>query len=121
MIDMNEVIALARTGKFDELRARGIQFSDGKLEEKEGWAKPCFHGQRAHYFVQVSADAIGKNGRYRTWRSVCGKEATTSDKAPMFGLGSWERCKACLKKRNVTRSRDATVSLHNENLTSQGE
>ena len=119
MIEMNEVINLARAGKFDELSKRGIQITDGKLEQAEGWAKPCFHGQRAHYFVQTSADAIGPQGRYRTWKSVCGTE--TSDKAPMFGMGSWERCKTCLKKRNVTRSRDASVSLHEQNLTRQEE
>ncbi len=116
---MQEVIGLARAGKFDELSKRGIQISGGKLEQAEGWAKPCFHGQRAHYFVQTSADAIGPQGRYRTWRSVCGTETTTSDKAPMFGMGSWERCKTCLKKRNAARSRDATVSMQTLNLTRQ--
>ncbi|HEY0287165.1 MAG TPA: hypothetical protein VGC62_09170 [Pseudomonas sp.] len=119
MIDMNEVIALQQAGDFDELTRRAIQISDGKLEQTEGWAKPCFHGKRAHYFVQVSADAIGKYGRHRFWKAECGAEAVTHDKAPMFGMGNWERCKACLKKRNVTRSRDATVSAHTENLTSQ--
>jgi hypothetical protein len=119
VIDMNEVISLARSGKYDELGRRGIQISDGPLGQAEGWAKPCFGGARAHYFVQVSADAIGPGGRYRTWKSVCGTETTTSDKAPMFGMGSWDRCKSCLKKRNASRSAEATASLHSQNLTSQ--
>jgi hypothetical protein len=119
MIDMQEVIDMARAGRFEELAKRGIQITDGKLEQVEGWAKPCFGGSRAHYFVQTSADAIGPQGRYRTWKSVCGTETTTSDKAPMFAMGSYERCKSCLKKRNVTRSRDATVSMHTQNLTRQ--
>lgn len=121
MIDMNEVIALARGGKFNELSKRGVQISDGPLAQTEGWAKPPFHGMRAHYFVQVSADAIGKHGRYRGWKAICGAEATTHDKAPMFGRGSWERCKSCLKKRNAARSTDATVSMHAQNLTRQEE
>lgn len=117
MIDMNEVISMAHAGEFAELSRRGVQVTSGVLEQTEGWAKPCFHGKRAHYFVQVSADAIGKHGRYRTWKSVCGAETTTHDKAPMFGMGSWERCKVCLKKRNVTRSRDATQNTHSENVS----
>lgn len=107
MIDMNEVIKLQQQGDFAELTRRGVQITDGVLEQTEGWAKPCFHGKRAHYFVQVSADAIGKHGRYRTWKSVCGEETTTHDKAPMFGIGSYERCKNCLKKRNAARRRNA--------------
>lgn len=117
MIDMNEVIELAHAGRFEELSARGIQITGGKLEQVEGWAKPCFSGSRAHYFALASADAIGPQGRYRTWKSVCGTETTTSDKAPMFAMGSYERCKTCLKKRNVTRSRDATQNTHNENVS----
>ncbi|QZI68694.1 hypothetical protein K5F93_20120 [Pseudomonas protegens] len=112
MIDMNEVLELQRKGDFAELTRRGIQISDGKLEQAEGWAKACFSGSRAHYFVQVSADAIGPGGRYRSWKSVCGTEAITHDKAPMFGAGSWERCKACLKKRNAKRSLEATQIDH---------
>lgn len=119
MIDMTEVLALQRKGDFAELTRRGVQIAGGKLEQTEGWAKPPFHGMRAHYFVQVSADAIGKHGRYRTWKSVCGTETITHDKAPMFAMGSWDRCKSCLKKRNVTRSRDVTVSMHTQNLTNQ--
>lgn len=119
MTDMQEVIDMARAGRFKELSARGVQISDGKLEQTEGWAKPCFNGMRAHYFVQVSADAIGPGGRYRGWKAVCGAEATIHDKAPMFGVGSWERCKSCLKRRNAARSTAATVSLHTQNLTRQ--
>lgn len=119
MIDMKEVITLAKAREFAELTRRGVQITDGVLTQTEGWAKPAFHGMRAHYFVQVSADAIGKHGRYRAWRSLCGAETVTHDKAPMFGMGSWERCKNCLKRRNVTRSRDATVSVHTQNLTHQ--
>lgn len=112
MIDMNEVLELQRKGDFAELTRRGIQISDGKMEQAEGWAKPCFSGFRAHYFVQTSSDAIGPGGRYRSWKSVCGAEATTHDKAPMFGMGNWERCKACLKKRNAKRSLEATQVAH---------
>lgn len=119
MIDMHEVLRLAQAGRFAELSAMGVQISDGKLEHTAGWAKPAFHGRRAHYFTLASADAIGRHGRYRTWRSVCGTETTTHDKAPMFGTGSWERCKACLKKRNAARSRDATTSMHSQNMTGQ--
>jgi hypothetical protein len=119
MIDMNEVIAMQRAGQFAELARRGIQITDCKLDQVEGWAKPCFGGSRAHYFALVSADAIGPQGRYRTWKSICGTETTTSDKAPMFAMGSFERCKTCLKRRNVTRSRDATVSTQTNNLTNQ--
>ncbi|WP_110949531.1 hypothetical protein [Pseudomonas bohemica] len=119
MIDMQEVIDMQRAGRFEELAARGIQITDVKLEQVEGWAKPCFTKSKAHYFVQTSADAIGPGGRYRTWKSLCGTEAITSDRAPMFAIGSYDRCKACLKKRNATRSRDASASLHAQNLKSQ--
>jgi hypothetical protein len=119
MTDMEKVIEMAKAGRFAELSAQAVQISDGKLEQTEGWAKPAFHGQRAHYFTQVSADAIGRHGRHRAWRAVCGIEATTHDRAPMFGMGSWERCKACLKKRNAARSRDATVSMQVQNMTRQ--
>jgi hypothetical protein len=121
MTEMQEVIRLAQAGRFDELSAQGVQISDGKLEQTEGWAKPAFHGQRAHYFTQLSADAIGRHGRYRAWRAVCGAEAITHDRAPMFGIGSWERCKACLKRRNAARSRDATISMQAQNMTRQEE
>ncbi|RJX81302.1 hypothetical protein [Pseudomonas sp. LS-2] len=119
MIDMQEVIDMARAGKFEELAARGVQITDGKLEQIEGWAKPFFGGSRAHYFIQIAADTIGKHGRYRGWKAVCGAEATTHDKAPMFGMGSWQRCKSCLRKRNAERSADATVSLHTKDMTRQ--
>lgn len=121
MIDMQEVINMARAGRFEELSERGVQIAGDKIEQAEGWAKPFFGGSRAHYFVQVSSDVIGPGGRYRTWKSVCGTETITHDKAPMFAMGSWDRCKSCLKKRNVTRSRDATVSMHTQNLTRQEE
>ena len=80
MIDMNEVISLAQRGKLDELGRRGVQISDGPMAAIKGWAKPCFKGERAHYFVQAAADAIGPGGRYRTWKSVCGTETTTTDR-----------------------------------------
>jgi hypothetical protein len=119
MIDMEEVIALQQAGDFEELTRRGIQMSGGALGLKEGWGKAPFHGMRAHYFVEVASDAIGKHGRHRFWRAVCGAEAVTHDKASMLAMGNWERCKVCLKKRNVTRSRDATHNTHNENVSQQ--
>lgn len=117
MTDMNEVIALQQSGDFEELKRRGIQISDGALGLKEGWGKAPFHGMRAHYFVEVASDAIGKHGRHRFWRAECGTEAVTHDKAQMLGMGSWERCRACLKKRNVKRSSDATQSTDTENVS----
>ena len=117
MTDMNEVIALQQSGDFEELKRRGIQISDGALGLKEGWGKAPFHGMRAHYFVEVASDAIGKHGRHRFWRAECGTEAVTHDKAQMLGMGSWERCKACLKKRNVKRSSVTTQLAHNENVS----
>ncbi len=117
MTDMNEVIALQQSGNFEELTHRGIQISGGALGLKEGWGKAAFHGMRAHYFVEVASDAIGKHGRHRLWRAECGAEAVTHDKAPMFSMGSWERCETCLKKRNVKRSSVATLSMHNENVS----
>lgn len=117
MTDMKEVIALQQAGNFEELKRRGVQISDGALGLKEGWGKAAFHGMRAHYFVEVASDAIGKHGRHRFWRAECGAEAVTHDKAPMFAMGSWDRCKACLKKRNVKRSSVATLSTHNENVS----
>ncbi len=117
MTDMNEVIALQQSGDFEELKRRGIQMSDGALGLKEGWGKAPFHGMRAHYFVEVASDAIGKHGRHRFWRAECGAEAVAHDKAAMFAMGSWERCKVCLKKRNVKRSSVATLSMHNETVS----
>ena len=117
MTDMNEVIALQQSGNFEELTRRGIQISDGALGLKEGWGKAPFHGMRAHYFVEVASDAIGKHGRHRFWRAECGAEAVTHDKAAMFAMGSWERCKVCLKKWNVKRSSVATLSMHNETVS----
>lgn len=110
MTDMAEVIALQQAGDFEELKLRGIQISDGALGLKEGWGKAPFHGMRAHYFVEVASDAIGKHGRHRFWLAACGAEAVTHDKAQMLGIGSWERCKACLKKRNNQRSRGIPMS-----------
>lgn len=117
MTDMVEVIALQQAGNFEELKRRGIQISDGALGLKEGWGKAPFHGMRAHYFVEVASDAIGKHGRHRFWRAECGAEAVTHDKAQMLGMGSWDRCRACLKKRNVKRSSVTTQLTHNENVS----
>lgn len=117
MIDMSEAIELQRAGEFEELTHRGIQMSDGALDLKEDWGKAAFHSMRAHYFVEVASDSIGKHGRLRLWRAECGAGAVTHDKAPMFAMGSWERCKTCLKKRNVKRSSVATRSMHNENVS----
>lgn len=106
MIDMNEVLQLQRKGEFAELTRRGVQITDGALGKKEGWAKAAFSGSRAHYYVEIAANAISNHGRHRLWKAVCGAEAETHDKAPMFGIGSYERCKNCLKKRNAARNRE---------------
>jgi len=78
-----------------------ITITAGRAAWKQGWGKAPFHGMKAHYFTEVSSDAIGTHGRHRFWVAACGAEAVTHDKAPMFEPGNWPRCKRCEAKREA--------------------
>lgn len=83
---------------FELLDEPGAQVADGPLPVKKGWGKAPFCGNKAHHFELIYADAIGPQGREKYWVALCGADAVTTDKAPMFSAGSWQRCKNCERR-----------------------
>ena len=86
------------TDFFELLDELGAQVADGLLPGKKGWGKAPFCGNKAHLFELVFADTIGPHGREKYWVALCGADAVTTDKAPMFSAGSWQRCKNCERR-----------------------
>ncbi|HBO3404147.1 hypothetical protein [Pseudomonas aeruginosa] len=82
----------------DRLNSPTTQVSEGSLTSKKGWGKAPFSGNKAHHFELIYADAIGPQGREKYWVALCGADAVTTDKAPMFSAGSWQRCKNCERR-----------------------
>ncbi|UCP00051.1 hypothetical protein LF844_09640 [Metapseudomonas lalkuanensis] len=100
MIDMEEVLALADQGRYDELEKMGVTIAgDPAGDVTEGWLKAVFTGDKVHYFRKVSADELSKFGRVRRWLSACGVKAYSHDKAPMLLPGNYPRCQTCESKR----------------------
>ncbi|QJI29931.1 hypothetical protein HKK55_14850 [Pseudomonas sp. ADAK18] len=76
------------------------QITGGASRPSRGWLKPMFPiAGKAHYFNQEKElAAITSQGRAYFWRSLCGIEAVSTDKMPMFEPGNWDRCKKCEQK-----------------------
>lgn len=63
---------------------------------ERGWLKPAFpFSVRAHYFMRERSAKDVDGGQCYAWRSLCGVDAFTSGRAPMFEAGNWTRCKRC--------------------------
>lgn len=84
----------------DRLNSPTTQISDGPLPGNKGWGKAPFCGNKAHYFELIYADSIGPHGREKYWVALCGVDAVTADRVPMFAAGSWKRCKNCERRVN---------------------
>ncbi|SEC25645.1 hypothetical protein SAMN05216178_3999 [Pseudomonas saponiphila] len=76
------------------------QITGGASRPSRGWLKPMFPiTGKAHYYSQDKAyPAITSHGRAYFWRSLCGIDAVSTDKMPMFEPGNWDRCKKCEQK-----------------------
>lgn len=65
-------------------------------QASEGWLKPMFPiTGMAHYFekeFELSVVAVV------SWQSLCGLDAISSEKIPMFEAGNWTRCKKCARR-----------------------
>ncbi|MEG1625101.1 hypothetical protein [Pseudomonas sp.] len=69
---------------------------------ERGWLKPAFpFSVRAHFFVQERSAPDADGGHCYAWRSLCGVDAFTGSRTPMFEAGNWTRCKKC--EQQVTR------------------
>ena len=88
------------TDFFGLLGEPGAQVADGPLQGKKGWGKAPFCGNKAHHFELVFANTIGPHGREKYWFALCGADAVTTDKAPMFSAGSWQRCENCERRES---------------------
>lgn len=84
--------------------------SGGPLDSlKRGWALMPFVGKRAHYWIEdieTMPPTIGKAGRVRYYRSLCGATAVTNYRVPALAHGSWPKCGNCLKQHNVKLTGD---------------
>lgn len=66
-------------------------------QASEGWLKPMFPiAGRAHYFEkEFELPALDGLGVAVSWHSLCGIDAVSTGKMPMFDAGNWVRCKRC--------------------------
>ncbi len=78
------------------------QISGGPIRHhKEGWAKFCFGGMKAHWWVEdtkTMPEKIGAGGRVRYYESLCGELNAADNKFPALHPGSWDKCKRCARK-----------------------
>ncbi|WP_027921516.1 hypothetical protein [Pseudomonas sp. URMO17WK12:I12] len=76
------------------------QMTGGASSPAKGWLKPMFPiTGKAHYFTKRKGVAVlTSHGRATYWLSLCGIDAASTDKMPMFEPGNWDRCKKCAKK-----------------------
>lgn len=66
-------------------------------QASEGWLKPMFPiTGMAHYFEkEFDLPAVDGQGMAASWHSLCGLDAISTEKMPMFEAGNWVRCKRC--------------------------
>jgi len=76
------------------------QMTGGAASPAKGWLKPMFpiNGKAHYYNRDMVVAAISAHGRAYLWHSLCGLDAASTDKMPMFEPGNWERCKRCTKQ-----------------------
>ncbi|MCP3750762.1 hypothetical protein D3C77_482930 [compost metagenome] len=69
---------------------------------ERGWLKPMFPIRgKAHHFARIKGfGAITSQGRAYYWESLCGIDAVSTEKVPMFEAGNWTRCKRCEHQLN---------------------
>lgn len=79
----------------------------GAASPAKGWFKPMFpHSGKAHYFTKQKGLAVlTSHGRATYWTALCGVDAVSTEKMPMFEPGNWDRCKRCTQK--IARDRSA--------------
>jgi hypothetical protein len=73
------------------------QITGPASQADSGWLKPTFPIRgKVHYFAKLKGfDAITSNGRDYYWESLCGIDAVSTERTPMFEAGNWSRCKKC--------------------------
>lgn len=98
--DFGQYMQMVDEGRFEELTAMGVTMSGGKTDLEKGWLMAPGTWNCAHYFKQTQADQIGPDGhgRVRHWKSLCGVDAMTTDRIPMFGAGNYRHCQRCQQK-----------------------
>lgn len=71
----------------------------GRASPAKGWLKPMFpHSGKVHHFAKKKGmDILTSQGRATYWVALCGADAVSTDKMPMFESGNWPRCRKCEK------------------------
>jgi hypothetical protein len=72
---------------------------------QQGWALAAFHGERGHFWTDVtdlvpeSLPRLGKGGRVRYYQKTCNPTTfvRADSRVPLFRLGSFPPCKRCLR------------------------
>lgn len=67
--------------------------------EQRGWMKN-WGGSRVHWFTRM--DEVGD---VVEWRSLCGLQALSSPRVPMFSPGNWPRCSHCQRMARLKVAR----------------
>ena len=69
---------------------------------QKGWARLCFVGTKAHYWVETTKDLqplpADVPPDMRTWVALCGIGGYSTDRAQPLGVGSFPLCTRCLAK-----------------------
>tara|TARA_R110000796_G_scaffold95459_2_gene200688 strand:+ start:21523 stop:21789 length:267 start_codon:yes stop_codon:yes gene_type:complete len=68
---------------------------------RDGWAKFCFGGDKAHWWVEDTKTLppkITDQGQTRYYKSLCGQHNAANGAFPAFHPGSFDRCKNCQRK-----------------------
>lgn len=76
--------------------------SGGPIDDfKEGWAMIGMASHSvAHYWnedTRTMQPTIGKGGRYRFWRALCGTLSVSNEQVPPLHRGGFPKCKKCNK------------------------
>lgn len=81
-----------------------VQITGPATQAEKGWLKPMFPiTGKAHYFnLDLELPATATECRAYYWIALCGVDAASTEKVPMFDAGNWSRCKKC--ERAISRS-----------------
>lgn len=79
---------------------RIAQITGGASSPAKDWLKPMFpFAGKAHFFTKRKGVAVlTSHGRATYWLSLCGLDAVSTEKMPMFEPGNWDRCKKCTQQ-----------------------
>lgn len=73
--------------------------SGGPIERfRDGWALIGLGSEVAHYWNQDTSSnrpGIGKRGRPRFWRALCGVLAVSNEQVPPLHRGGFPKCRRC--------------------------